>query len=123
MAPQRLVVDADPFGHAGPRVGHEDIEISNQAVHDLASTRHAQVHDDPALAPAQGVEDLALARRELPQPAPPLAPRRLQLDHLRAKVRKRSRRIRPGNDLPKFKHANAIKRTRHIASDHHSGAA
>ena len=82
-------------------------------MHDLASTRHAQVHDDPALAAAQGVEGLALARRELSQPAPALAPRRLQLDHLSAKVRKRRSRIRPSNDLSEFQHVNPVKRSRH----------
>src|SRR5204863_7685988 len=60
-APQRVVVDAETAGRAGPVILHEDVGRANQPMHHLDALGRLEVERDPALVAVDGHERAAVA--------------------------------------------------------------
>ena len=110
--PQRVIVDADPFRDAQPKVDQHDIDISNQTVNRVSAALVLEIEDQAALTAVQRLEPLPLPRDHRAGVADRLTARRLDLDHVSPEVRQVDAADRCRNDLRELQHANAGQRSR-----------
>ncbi len=107
---QRVVVDAESGGGAGPVILHENVGRLHQPVDDLHAGRLLEIHGDPALAAVdrrEGAAVAVLAGRAAPHV---LAGGRLHLDDVGPHVGQVHRTERGGHGLREVDHPEAGQR-------------
>ena len=113
---QFIGAKAEPFRRAGAKVLHQDITLSDELGHHLASGLALDVNRQRALAAVRGNKQ----RRELAglvdnraAATGDVATDRFDLEHIGALVRQKHRRIRTRHNAGQVQHAHATQRAGH----------
>ena len=113
---ETVVVEAEACGRLGTHVMHDDVGTAHEPVEHLAGRGLLQVERNRALVAIEAeVARAHGARAARPHGAEQVALRRLDLDHVRAEVAQRARRVGPEHDGREIDDPGPAQQRQHVS--------